>query len=790
MRWLLQRETWTPWLFFGLGYSLIHWHQLVIDDLLHARGWSFLLFPHNQAFQYFFMGLVVLALLPAFGLCLITGWGLRRRASWARWTGLFPCVYLLFGFPWLTLVGAGGLYLLWTQPVESVHRPIEFWNPRRQSIWFAIASVLGWAAVRQGITVFEAYADRIGLPDLEMDRTPLLALFLLVWLHIGVHECGHALAAWAVGFRLKAFGIGPLALHKDEKGIHFRFEWRLLLTGGYTGAVPTSAEGIWRKQIVVVAAGPFASFAAGAAFIGLFFLAPETPLAALWHDLAIGSLLGFYIGALNLIPIGYTDGTMLLHLILRTRRGEELIAKCLDSQIWQAADDRNAAIDYKGCAALKRTALERLLEQGEADPARLAEEYLGLGRMEVAAEQWREAEQHLRQALDLLAKGEPKASRESTCWACLHRIYLRRRDLAGAEEAYRKALATNESLRPTMSSQSARLTLSFCIAELHVHAHAFEPALAETERALDGFPDRRELRFLKGRLLSIRAHSALQSGHVAMGLAAAEEAAAIFRSEQITGGAAALQQLGLLGWSLWEGGQTKQATALYIECIRVLEQLGAMDLATRCRLGLAHILRSDGRTAEAACVLPRLERVGRDLRKEYLAQRGATRQKAGRWADALRDASEILSLAVEEEPADELAISIARSTLAEAYLDAGLVAEAEATALQAYAELVPSGHPERAAACVTLALVGWQNEGSTGVYLEEAMQVWTEASLILAADRAHFLESTADRLERAGVVGEAARWRDAAEGHWRKLGVRDPNAVSAGRERALAQVAG
>ncbi|MBZ5620992.1 MAG: hypothetical protein LAQ69_20035 [Acidobacteriia bacterium] len=118
-------------MFFGLGIFLIRWHHLVIDDLLDVERWSLILFPHSLASQYRFMGIAILALLPASGLCFITGWGLRRRAAWARWTGLFPCVYLLVGYPWLTIFGALGLYLLWKQPVDSGTRPIDFWNPQR-----------------------------------------------------------------------------------------------------------------------------------------------------------------------------------------------------------------------------------------------------------------------------------------------------------------------------------------------------------------------------------------------------------------------------------------------------------------------------------------------------------------------------------------------------------------------------------------------------------------------------------------------------------------------------------
>lgn len=762
MSWLPRRETCAPWLFFALGIFLIHWNLLVIDDLMHLRRWSFILFPNTFAGQAFFMGFAILALLPASGLCFVTGWALRRRASWARWTGLFPCVYLLLGFPWLTIAGAAGLYLLWTQPVESSSpQKLDYWNPQRQSIWFAILSVLGWGIARQGIRVFQIYGRPLGLPNLDNDHTPILVLFLLVWLHIAFHESGHALAAWMVGFRLKAFGIGPLDIRKDAHGYHFRFEWRrLLLSGGYMGAVPVSEVGIWRKQILVVAAGPLASFAGGVAFGLLFFLLPGTSLAAYWHHVAIGSILGVYLGVTNLVPLGYTDGTMLFHLILRTHRGEELIAKILESQNRQAAAEHKNAGDYQKSAALAREALQRLIERGETDPNRLAYEYLALGHTQLAAEQWRDAEQHLRKALDLLADGAPDASLESGAWTCLHRIYLYLPDVPSADQAYRKALEANESLRSKLSKRGDQLRLHLSTAELHLSAHAFEPALAETEHALAGFPEDPGSRFLMGQLLSARAHAAMQSGEVAFGLHAAEEAANIFRSYESADGVETAQSLGQLGERLWNGGYPDEGITLITESLRLLEPRAAVESEVRLRVFLASVLRAEGRLEEAERALPELERVGPDMRKDYLTERGAIRRKGRKWPEALADASEALRITLTDTPGDDLAIAMAKNAVAEAYLDAGHLMQAELLAKQAYAVLSAAGHPERTDTCITLAVIGWQKQQSTGDYFEEALRIWETAPLILRANKARTLEYIAERLERAGLPEEATRCRE------------------------------
>jgi hypothetical protein len=126
-------------------------------------------------------------------------------------------------------------------------------------------------------------------------------------------------------------------------------------------------------------------------------------------------------------------------------------------------------------------------------------------------------------------------------------------------------------------------------------------------------------------------------------------------------------------------------------------------------------------------------------------------------------------LSLEDARGDELAIAGARATLAEAYLDAGKVEEAETEARQAHQELTALNHPARATSGFTLALTGWKKEQSSSHYFEEAMQVWAEAPLMLPAVKARIFESTAERFDRAGLPEEAARCRDAARQQWHRL---------------------
>ena len=76
-------------------------------------------------------------------------------------------------------------------------------------MFLVIVGIIGFMATMQCLSIFEKHAQRMGLPDTAQSSPAAVsaALVLLLsglLLHAAVHECGHALAAWSVGFRVKA----------------------------------------------------------------------------------------------------------------------------------------------------------------------------------------------------------------------------------------------------------------------------------------------------------------------------------------------------------------------------------------------------------------------------------------------------------------------------------------------------------------------------------------------------------------------------------------------------------
>ena len=774
------REKSLRWMFLALGWLLFTCHSFISFTLLHADNLATALYPDDLRSQLLFLSAVALWFAVVIFHCFVTAWGLKRQRPWARRTGIIASAFLLLGLPWLTLVGALGLYLLLSQPRQkpAPRLPEDFWMPGRQSLFGIVASGIAFIAAMQCLSIFEKYAQVMGLPDLDFLKSNLgnaLTFFALLpfglFLHLLLHESGHALAAWSVGFRVKALNVGPLTVCRDNHGYHFSWEWQRLLSGGYVGAVPASEEGVWAKQIFVVAAGPLTSLAVALAATWAFFQLSGTSLAPFWLSFALISLLGYYTAAVNLLPAGYTDGTMLFHLILCTARGKELVARILSGQAHEDANERRTAGDHESTLTLRRAALNRLVEGGGHHPLELAIAHSELGLAELVAGSRRVAEASFRSSLEVLANNGGNPAVEADCWIGLHRVYCLQQRPAGAAEAYQAAWQALVHLREKPPAGIDRLSVQAGLAELHSSAGAFEPALAVIGNVLPSLSGSPKHRRLRGLLLRFRARCELQLGHPERGLATVEEAATLCRTVGRSARAEAPQEIGLLAEVLWNGGQTEPAIALLTECIGLFEQRGEPNPAARFRLLLAEVLWRDGRISDAEKALPEPANLGDKLRSLFLQERAPIHQKAGRLEESLADYREVLRLEEAGPDSVEIPIAIAQSNLAEVLLDAGNLDEAESLVHEAWRELSAVNHPDAAGASVTLALISWRKKRTTYAWLDQALHRIDEAPLVLHANKARFLESAAVRLEKDGLLEEADRFRLAAEPHWQSLGL-------------------
>ena len=129
MRNLPNRRVLIRWMFDALGFLLIFGHDFVVHNVLCADFWGGLLFGEGSAGYAFLMAAAYLYLIPTSLLCWITAAGLKRNSRWSHPVGIFTCILLLLGFPFLMFAGAIGLHVLIAKSSRrrpgGCHRPIQ-----------------------------------------------------------------------------------------------------------------------------------------------------------------------------------------------------------------------------------------------------------------------------------------------------------------------------------------------------------------------------------------------------------------------------------------------------------------------------------------------------------------------------------------------------------------------------------------------------------------------------------------------------------------------------------------
>lgn len=151
---------------------------------------------------------------------------------------------------------------------------------------------------------------------------------LLVWEQIfgallvstALHEAGHASVAIAVGMRLRAFLVGPFQFRIRQGKWTFKFvPSRLLSSGGAVSAVPTDPNQPLWHDILMIAAGPFASLLTGAVALTAALTAEGQFYQPYWEFIGLIGLMGLLAFAVNLMPMrpeaNYSDGALIYQLL-------------------------------------------------------------------------------------------------------------------------------------------------------------------------------------------------------------------------------------------------------------------------------------------------------------------------------------------------------------------------------------------------------------------------------------------------------------------------------------------
>ncbi len=142
-------------------------------------------------------------------------------------------------------------------------------------------------------------------------------IFALAIPAVVLHEVGHIVGGWLVGFRFNTLLIGPMRLSMRQGRLRVMWHRKLGFGGGFTAVIPPDNRDLGRRMGIVIACGPLFSLAMGLGGSLMWWLVPQdlpswratVGIAAVW------GFITFVISAKPASPAGFlTDGAILLLL--------------------------------------------------------------------------------------------------------------------------------------------------------------------------------------------------------------------------------------------------------------------------------------------------------------------------------------------------------------------------------------------------------------------------------------------------------------------------------------------
>jgi hypothetical protein len=145
----------------------------------------------------------------------------------------------------------------------------------------------------------------------------ILPLFFLAFaLTLVVHEFGHLLAGWIVGFRFNSIAIGPFTVRREYGRLKVQVR-RALPAGGFAGMQVNRVRRLRRRLLVFIAGGPIANLLS-AALVASFFAYEPWPTSSLSVAGEIFWKISVMIGVANFFPfrlgVLYPDGARIAML--------------------------------------------------------------------------------------------------------------------------------------------------------------------------------------------------------------------------------------------------------------------------------------------------------------------------------------------------------------------------------------------------------------------------------------------------------------------------------------------
>jgi tetratricopeptide (TPR) repeat protein len=542
-------------------------------------------------------------------LCVFGGWGASQRKRWGRWAALAASVGNLLLF--LPLGIAGLIVLLKSEPKseeDDKRAPAASGKPEPVSHVFVMIASL--AIVVYASHAIRKFAAAQGLPVDNEERLDL------VWILVGqlvftlFHEIGHLIAAWAVGFQFHEINVGPFTLKERPGGSWaFGFDYkRILMAGGYLQAVPRTEKDLRMNWILVVIAGPAASlFTAMVGFLTLVSL-PGTPYANYWGWAEFVTAICVADCIANLIPVGSSDGDLLLHTALNTKRGKGILAGLEAAMLNDRVGRSEGLMDPVELLEARRQALEHLEKNSEVPELAVAVQRIEFAQAALRNGRTDEAAAALEEAgkkLDTM-QGVPNII-WFRYWADTYEAATARRQYSFAANSRQKALEYGDMLNGEDLDWDILVPVQLSRARLMMSDGDFLAAVLVMQETRGACPSKRAVTAFAAELLAVEGECELRLGRrdsaTALTTAAIEIAQALPAGQR----ALAMELLAHTAVRLSAAGDYSFAQPLFEAAVQGIESAAAGSVSTGYRTAWAEALYENGELAESKAVLAQMD---------------------------------------------------------------------------------------------------------------------------------------------------------------------------------------
>ena len=669
--------------------------------------------------------------------CFSAGWGVSAGRPWGRRVALIVSAVNVVLFPVFTPLGIAGLRVFMKEKApgaEEVDHGAARTGRRPEMASHVLTMMASLALVGHLWIWIKQIAASQGLPVDANERLSVLWILGCQAAFLLVHETGHLLTAYLVGFRFHQINIGPFSLTQRPGGSWgFRFVWQqVVMSGGYLHAIPQTTQDLKLNWIMVVAAGPTVSLFIGMlGFLTLVSL-PGGAYAEYWTVAATVTAVCVADCIANMLPLGMTDGAIFAHTVMGTRRGEGILAGLEAAMLHDRADQSEGLIDPVELIRTRKRALEQT-EKAEAtksvDTAAQRIEYaratLRVGNVREAAVALTEAYK----ALETLPEVPDQIWFQY--WTNVFEAANSQGSLARANDARGKALEYGAKLAKEPMDWESLVPVQVDCARLSMSEGDYFKAIGMVQETRAACPENRALTPHAVELLAVEAECEVRLGRRLPAEQLVQAAVDVAKGLKEKQRAKAMELLAHTAVRLSAAGDAGFAQQLFSVGVEGLDAGAAKAVAAGYRAAWAESLYENGKLAEAEAVLTTMpaESVGFSVEVETL------RAQLLMAADRPQEAVTVLNPFVDEpepepvEQARHFAVARGRALRSWALFRSGAVEQALADAHAACDILMPEEHPDAAPALLTLAMsVAGENADLSEAYIQEVTRLICESN--------------------------------------------------------------